>query len=143
MCASALHVGPMLLVQILVDQSLAEESQETTSLHGYQLLRLRTHAIDAQHRDVYWSLKSTALTALTPSPDAHVTRTRAEAVAGPVTTQLNVPAASPVFNTFGASVSHVAPPLRVSSIRTDSNAPRLCDHLMVFDCPIVHLTFVT
>src|SRR3954447_23525318 len=91
----------------------------------------------------YWILKGTGLTAATPLPVVHVTRTKADAVAGPVTVHVNVPTPSPVFNTFGASTSPVPPPLRVSSTRTDSSVPRLCDHLIVFDWPMLHFTLVT
>jgi hypothetical protein len=85
--------------------------------------------------------KATLLTSVA-GVSIEVTRTIADAVAGPVTVHANVPDAAAVFWTDGAIVSQAPPPLRDTSILIAETVPRLWLH--VIDCtdPTAHVTGV-
>jgi hypothetical protein len=62
--------------------------------------------------------------------------------AGPVTVHENVPEVAVEFGTAAAMTAHVVPLSRLTSMRTDWVAPRLCVQLMLWTDPIDQLTFV-
>ena len=86
-------------------------------------------------------MKSASLASLT-APLAVRTRTRADVVAGLVTTQLYEPAVALAFAIDAATRLHVAPPSRLTSRSTVLPAPRLCVHAIVCVEPTPQLTFV-
>ena len=87
-------------------------------------------------RDAIVKSASLASATMPPAPTADTvrTRTRACAAAGPVTSQLNCPVATPVFGIDPAIVVQLVPPSRESSTETGMFVPRLCVHV-IGRCP--------
>lgn len=77
---------------------------------------------------------------LTSGLVVQLTRTRANVVAGPVTVQRNRLLLEPAWGTTAASVLHVIPLSRLSSIRAVADVPRLCVHAIVCPEPTAHVT---